>query len=204
MPKVLESAPLEEVLLIRDEMANMVWGVEKTIPAPDGRGRSGITAGRETRAYHERLVASGGQAALPPALPNDAKIRYDLMTAVPEHWIPFIATRVPGTQRAIQLQRASLPRIIERDPLAPALVKPRTTLLRSGLDAGELASYFIPEEEVPRSGARVTQTFQRARWLDGRVFVWLGARKQAGRGEGSSGLAYDRIVEKQPEPTPPT
>ena len=205
VPKVQESAPLEEVLLIRDEMANMVWGVEKTIPAPDGRGRSGITAGRETRAYHERLVASGSQAPLPALLANDAKIRYDLMSAVPEHWIPFIAVHVAGTQRAIQLQRASLPRIIERDPLTPpALVKPRTTLLRPGLDAGELASYFVPEEEVPRSGARVTQTFQRARWLDGRVFVWLGIRKQTGRGEGSSGLAYDRIVEKEPEPTPPT
>jgi hypothetical protein len=203
VPKVQEGLPLEEVLLIRDEMANMVWGVEKTIPAPDGCGRSGITAGRETRAYHERLVASGSQAPLPALLANDATIRYDLMSAVPEHWIPFIAVHVGGGQRAIQLQRASLPRIIERDPLtAPALVKPRTTLLRPGLDAGELASYFVPEEEVPRSGARVIQAFQRARGLDGRVFIWLGARKQPGRGEGSSGLAYDRIVAKEPEPTP--
>jgi hypothetical protein len=27
------------------------------------------------------------------------------------------------------------------------------------------------------------------------VVVWLGARKTAGRGEGSSGLAFDRIVD---------
>ena len=96
-----------------------------------------------------------------------------------------------------------MPAITVDDPLTlPALVKPRTTLLRPGLDAGELASYFVPEEEVPRSGARVTLTFRRARGVGGRVFVWLGIRKQPGRGEGSSGLAYDRIVDR--EPTPPT
>ncbi|MFN8059517.1 MAG: hypothetical protein U0Q12_10145 [Vicinamibacterales bacterium] len=202
VPKVQEGAPLEEVLFIRDEMANLVWGVERTIPAPDGRGRSGITAGRQTRAYHERLVASGSPAPLPMLIANEAAIRYDLMSAVPEHWIPFIAVHVAGGQRAIRLQRASVPRLIERDPLTPpALVKPRTTLLRSGLDAAEPASYFVFDEEVPRSGARVTQAFHRARWLDGRVFVWLGVRKRAGRGEGSSGLAYDRIVDKEPGPS---
>lgn len=197
-PKVQESAPFEEVLFIRDEMANMVWGVERTIPAPDGRGRSGVLAGRETRAFHERLVALGGPAALPPLLPNDAKIRYELMSAVPEHWIPFIPVHVSGGQRAIQLQRAAVPRHIPRDPLTPpAMVRPRTSLLRTGLDAGK--AYFLPEEEVPRSGARVTQTFRRARWHDGSVHVWVSGRKQTGRGEGSSGLAYDHIVEKTPD-----
>ncbi len=31
--KVLESAPLERVNFIRDEMANMVWGVESIVPS---------------------------------------------------------------------------------------------------------------------------------------------------------------------------
>jgi hypothetical protein len=39
------------------------------------------------------------------------------------------------------------------------------------------------------------QAYQRTRWTDGRVFVWLGARKGVGRGEGSSGLTFDRLVE---------
>jgi hypothetical protein len=38
---------------------------------------------------------------------------------------------------------------------------------------------------------RLTQAYQRTRWRDGRPWVWLGVRKQAGRGEGSSGLAFD-------------
>ena len=37
VPKIQESAPVEEVAFIRDEMANMVWGIEDTIPMPHGR-----------------------------------------------------------------------------------------------------------------------------------------------------------------------
>ena len=45
-----------------------------------------------------------------------------------------------------------------------------------------------------RSGVRVYQIYRRTRWYGGRVYNWLGVRKQAGRGEVSSGLAYDLIV----------
>ncbi len=37
VPHVLESEPLEEVALFRDEMANLVWGVERVVQAADGR-----------------------------------------------------------------------------------------------------------------------------------------------------------------------
>ena len=47
------------------------------------------------------------------------------------------------------------------------------------------------DEEVPRSGARVTAAYQYARWIDGTTHLWRGRRKDAGRGEGSSGLRYD-------------
>ena len=79
---------------------------------------------------------------------------------------------------------------------ANAPVRPRTSLLRQGLDDG--VAYYLHEEEVPRAGVRVTQSFQRTRWRDGRVWLWLGVRKQTGRGEGSSGLAFDQIVNMPP------
>jgi hypothetical protein len=89
-----------------------------------------------------------------------------------------------------------MPRMLEGDRTGrPDPVEPRTTLLRHGLDETSPRLYFVHEEEVPRAGIRVTQSFQRTRWLDGRVYVWLGARKQTGRGEGSSGLAFDRLVD---------
>jgi hypothetical protein len=94
VPKVQEASPLEEVVLMRDEMANMVWAIERTIPAPDGIGRSGASAGRETRAYLERLVEeAGGSGGTGPLYENDARIRYDVMSSVPEHWIPMIPVR---------------------------------------------------------------------------------------------------------------
>ena len=65
-------------------------------------------------------------------------------------------------------------------------------------DRGAALPEAVPhEEEVPRSGIRVEQSFQRTRWNDGKVFVWFGARKTTGRGEGSSGLGFDRIVPRK-------
>jgi hypothetical protein len=88
-----------------------------------------------------------------------------------------------------------MPRLIEGDTQPIQKVKPRTELLRHGLDRGQ--PYFVHEEEVPRAGICVTFSYQRTRWADGRVYNWLGVRKQTGRGERSSGLAFDRIEQKQ-------
>ena len=47
------------------------------------------------------------------------------------------------------------------------------------------------EEEVPREGVRVTRSYQYTRWFDGSTHLWIGRRKEVGRGEGSSGLRFD-------------
>lgn len=192
VPKIQSGPALEEVALVRDEMANMVWGIEAKVPLPHGEGRAGGGAGVETAEFFRRLRAAPPSA---PDLENDAKVRYELMTSVPEHWIPFVPVHVPDDNREIQLQRASLPRVIENDPGPILRIKPRTSLLREGLDLEEPVPYFVHEEEVPRAGIRVEQTYQRTRWHDGRAHVWLGVTKKVGRGEGSSGLEFDRLVE---------
>lgn len=112
------------------------------------------------------------------------------MNTVPEHWIPFIPVHVAGSSRETQLQRAALPRILSGDANPPEKIRPRTSLLRHGLPH----TYFVHEEEVPRAGVVVSQAYQRTRWIGGKVFTWFGARKQTGRGEGWSGLAFDQIV----------
>ena len=194
--KVLEGPPLEDVMLARDEMANMVWALEKIVPLPSGEPKRGYEAATELRAFFERdLERRLGAPPQPPALAEGAKIRYKVMNTVPENWIPMVPTHVNGDNRAIQLQRAAMPRIIEGDPADPTPVRPRTSLLRQGLDEVVPVPYFIHEEEVPRAGVRVTASFQRTRWRDGRAWLWFGACKQTGRGEGSSGLAFDRIID---------
>jgi hypothetical protein len=121
------------------------------------------------------------------------------MTGVPENWIPMVPVHVDDDNRAVQLQRAAMPRVLTGDPARPEPVRPRTTLLRAGLDPGPAVKYLLHEEEVPRAGTRVVQAFQRCRGRDGRACVWLGVRKQTGHGEGSSGLAFDRL-EDLPRP----
>lgn len=51
------------------------------------------------------------------------------------------------------------------------------------------------------AGISVKQSFRRTRWTGRQAPVWLGVRKQTGRGERSSGLAFDTIV---PIPPPKT
>ena len=80
-----------------------------------------------------------------------------------------------------------------KGPTPPPKVPPRTTLIREGLDASPALSYFVHEEEVPRAGILVTESFRRTRWHGGQATVWLGIRKQTGRGERGSGLAFDTI-----------
>ncbi len=93
---------------------------------------------------------------------------------------------------------AAMPRVVDHVPIPkPDKIRPRTSLLQFGLASKD--PFFIHEEEVPRSGVRVEQSFQRTRWSNGKVFVWFGVRKTTGRGEGSSGLGFDRIVSRKPE-----
>ena len=89
-----------------------------------------------------------------------------------------------------------MPRILHGDPSVPQKVQPLTSILRQGLDDSPAQTYFIHEEEVPRAGTRVTQYYANTRWTGGGVFTWLRAQKQVGRGEASSGLGFDRLVDK--------
>jgi len=183
--------PLEEVFLVRDEVADMAWGVEKTVPLASGISRPGGEVAKQTLNFLQSLLPGGGS---PP--PMNAAVRYQAMNSVPENWIPLIPVHVPNDNREIQLQRAAMPRILTGDPNPPQKVQPLTSLLRQGLDLSPAQTYFLHEEEVPRAGARITQYFSRSRWTQGQVLTWLRAQKQTGRGEASSGLAFDRLVDK--------
>jgi hypothetical protein len=179
-PKVATGPALEDVYLVRDENANLVWGIETTVRMDTGEGRRGDEVAAETLAQRQRFH--------PPTPPDDprAAVAYEVMSSVPENWIPFIPVHVPDDNRAVQLQRAAMPSQVDASP-----VRPRTTLLREGVDAEQ--AYFINEEEVPRVGTRLTLAYNRTRWRDGRPVVWLSIRRGAGRGERSSGLAFDLL-----------
>ncbi|THD66448.1 hypothetical protein E7Z59_11620 [Robertkochia marina] len=197
--KSLEGRPLEEVFLMRDEVSNMVWGIETKIPLATGKSKRGKEAALELRAKLQQFVSEDSIDINTGLSENEAKIRYQIVNSVPEQWIPFIPVHKDNDKREIQLQRAAMPRILEgmNTSIPPKKIEPRTSLLRNGLDGDSREAYFIHEEEVPRAGIRIIKSFQRTRWTNGKVFNWIGYKKEVGRGEGYSGLAFDQIVEKK-------
>ena len=109
VPKIQDGVPLEEVALTRDEMANMVWGIETTIPLPSGGTRAGNVAAAEIHDHLQAQLDAGGACRRAP-IEWKADVRYDIMTTVPEHWIPFVPEHVENDNRQIQLRRAAMPR----------------------------------------------------------------------------------------------
>ncbi len=193
--QVLESDPIESINFIRDEMANMVWGIEKIVP----NGLSGGVDGYETALKHVDFLKTLAVGEVPDLVDNDAVIKYKLANSVPENWIPFVPKKLDEPSRIshkIQLQRAALPRYI--DGLDVERIRPRTALLRTNFDSltESWNAYFIHENEVPRAGAIVKRTWQRTRTENGTVVTWVGRRKTTGRGEGSSNLSFDNIEDK--------
>jgi len=185
LAQTLESDPIEEVALFRDEMANMAWGVERRVQG--AMGTVVDRSGEPLRAPLSQTVSG--------TVP-DAAILYRLATPVLERWIPFIPVPAPGSTAAtltMQLERRAMLRAL--DDGTRVAIQPQGVLLRTdpSVAADKEPALRLEEEEVPREGVVVQRTFQYARWMDGRSFVWLGRRKNVGRGEGSSGLRFDRI-----------
>jgi hypothetical protein len=187
-----ESAPLEEVRFLRDEGANMVWGVEQVLPNGLGLPVRGFEAQLERQ---RRTGAGGGGAgenggARAPG--GNADLTYRLATRVPENWIPFVPARresgLDDGRYTVVLQRAQM---LRNSPAGEPEPIPALSRL---LGSWEDPLLWLQEHAVPRAGVRVTLTRQRARDARGRTWVWLGKKVRTGRGEGSSGLRFDRVT----------
>lgn len=185
LPPVLletqESDPVEEVAFFRDEMANVVWGVERTV---QGTAGTGIDRYEEA----QRALAAGEDQRIPTDF-GDAQLLYRLATRVPDHWCPFVPVRPPGAPAAsgaIALELRPLIRVHADGTSEP--ISPHGRVLTAA------DPLVLAEEEVPRDGAVVTRNLQLARWTDGRTVLWSGRRKRPGTGEGSSGLRFDIVA----------
>jgi hypothetical protein len=169
--RALEGPVLEEVILLRDELANLGWAIERRLESP-------IEVGLET---------AKDVAELAPALaaPRDVPA-YRLATPIPKHWVPLLPVRVSATSAEVRLARGA---VLDLQGV-PHVVSAQARILDIGDPAGRL---LIREEEVPREGLVVRCNYQAARWYNGRLFVWAGNRASVGRGEASSGLAFDAL-----------
>ncbi|GIF53172.1 hypothetical protein DFJ67_5999 [Asanoa ferruginea] len=93
---------------------------------------------------------------------------YRLATSVAANWLPMV--------------RSTTGR-----PVLRLTGMPHGRLLRAG---GELNA-----ERLGRAGIRLTRRAARARSIDGRTVVWMARRSEPGRGESTSGLRFDSIVD---------
>lgn len=171
----LEADPVEEVRFIRDEMANMCWGIESIIPSQNADGIDGYLAADKTGVIPDPVD---------PA--SIAKIRYLLGNTVPENWIPFIPVHKPGSVQDIRFQRAAMP---DLGSSGTPTIKAKGVLLTENA-----SPYYINEEEISYAGTIVKRSFQRTRWLNGRTYCWIGRTRTTGRGQGSSNLMFDQIL----------
>ncbi|MCB0893486.1 MAG: hypothetical protein KDB51_17000, partial [Propionibacteriaceae bacterium] len=159
---------VEEVLLARDEVANLSWAIEQIVESP-------LQA-------PVRL-----SSARPPDPPGDPDVApdYHLAQAPPPHWIPLLPVRT-GPDEQVSLARGS---VLDLD--GRRVVTSVTELLGGGPDGALL----IPEEEVPVGGLLVQRSYQAARWTDGTLHVWAAHRTKVPGSVPPSGVRYDYLIE---------
>ena len=217
----IEGKPIEEVKVLRDEMANMVWGVENVVP--DGCGGT-IDANLYATQLQQIVddMNEAGKAVRDPqtiAFGNDetgatesAKFSYLLQSTVPFNWIPFVPQRLSNKDdkespffqdgREIILRRGKMPCYLYNGKgYNLESVRPQGSILRPELkiecDGKKKENpMFIHEEAVQATGIRLTKNYQRARWICGKTYQWLGIYKRQAKTEASSGLVFDELIEK--------
>jgi hypothetical protein len=170
LPPSVETAdagrPLEDVRLVRDEVGNLAWAVERRVESAAGRPVD-LTA----------RAASLADAPDEPATEDD-RWRLVLSTAPPEAWVPLVPVRL-GAGGAIRLQRGRVP------------VAGRGTRGARGRILEPERRLLLHEEEVLSTDVAIVRRFQSARDQRGRLHTWVGRRKGPTRGQGTSGLVFD-------------
>ena len=222
MIRTLEGEAIEEVNILRDEMANMVWGVETRLD--DGCGShidANLLASEVGQYVDESYVKEVEKAQLSVRIDKDGNavakssrdvdFKYTLMTGVPFNWIPFVPQHTKTKQekvlykdflggREVAFRRGKMPCYFVREKQKGAYypVRPLSSILhvetctRPDKTVGEVP-LFIDEEQIQGVGTLIVKNCQRSRWIGGKTYTWMGYSKQVKNTQGVSGLEYDTL-----------
>ena len=171
---VVDGDNLEDVVFIRDDIADMAWAIQRRVLGQLDVGVDGYES------YRQR-IAKNPPPSPPTAQPNGPEIYYLVGTTVPDPWIPLVPVKAPDS--SLWLRRG-----VMDHPEAPGLVTVRAEVLEPS------QPLFLRNHVIPRAGIEVVRYFRRTRWTDGSTHLWLARRTRPGRGEGYSGLGFDLIV----------
>jgi hypothetical protein len=181
LSRTIDSAPLEDVLFMRDEMANLAWAIERTIENPI----------EQPSPRYEAPDA----APLDPATDATGRElpRYLLSSQVASNWIPLLPVQLPNPSQPANTAGQILSRLKRGAVLKPDGTKQIHAAVGQILSTG--GQLLLYDEEVPREGVHITRQRRLTRWTDGSTWLWTSFRNQVGTGEGSSGLKFDQILE---------
>lgn len=222
-PRTLEGAPIEEVSFLRDEMANMLWGVETRLD--DGCGSSldaSLLASDVQQHIEEKYQDEVEKAQISISKDDDGKTvvkssreaeyKYSLMNSVPLNWIPFVPQHIKTDQekklyqgflggREVAFRRGVMPCYVvtgnQKGSYFP--VRPLSSILKPKKVKvnGKLGEspLFIDEEQIQGVGTLIVKNCQRSRWIGGKTYTWMGYSKQIKHTQGVSGLEFDTLTD---------
>jgi hypothetical protein len=172
LPPHERGRPVEEVLFLRDEVANLGWAVERVIEGPSGR-----------RVLRERepAAATGAPPSPPEVEPETQVWGYQLSTPVPAHYVPLVPVTLDNASAAMRLQRGRLATATGTTGARGLILVPDRRLL-------------LHEEEIPGNGIRVTRAYEYARSPDGGIHLWMSRRKRPGSTPRAPGLRHDVVA----------
>jgi hypothetical protein len=160
--QVITGEPIEEVMFLRDEMANLAWAVERRYEGETGSAVERI----------EEMTRTLPELAAPDA---ESPLRYILGTTVPPYWFPLVPQALAGGGLGLQLEQMAYRDVSEI---------PRGRFL-------DLGGPPVADAEVPREGTRLTGDYLLTRWTNGDPLLWARRVRRVGRGEGSSGIRFE-------------
>ena len=223
--RTLEGESLEEVSLLRDEMANMIWGVETRIEDGCGSSLDAKLLASEVGQYLEdeydktvekvkmsvKNVQEGDNVVTEVESGYKSDYKYSLMNTVPLNWIPFVPQHLNSEEerakykgfqggRETILRRGKMPYFFDG---AYRAVRPLSSILevvkdetRKNPDGSPMeVPMFINEEQVQGVGTVIRKNCQRSRWLKGQTFTWMGYSKEIKHTQVVSGLEFDNLLE---------
>ncbi len=173
-----ESEPIEEVIFMRDEYSNMIWGIENKVRNKLGQTVDGLNL--HTEVHGPMLPIRAADRPDPEGRP-----KYRLASTVPYNWIPYL---IRSSNPTGLLERAYMPYNVPEGPSDDSIIA------FAHLTREEIT--FIREEAVPSSGRKVQLTDQRARGANGETYIWRGRKIRIGKGEGNSGLRFDYLLDQ--------
>ena len=216
LARTVESKPIETVQFLRDEMSNMLWGVEKVIDDGLGSALDGdlyasniISIVDDVRDKAIEDAKKAGTISAAQAEKSKAEYSFVLQNRVPLNWIPFVPQKykfdeeniepqkygvdTENFEREIRFRRATMPIYINN---GYQRIRPFTSLLAVKKDKeGKIVPHYVNEEEILAVGTKISLNHQRTRWFNGKTFNWLGAKKEISQTMGNSGLQQDELTQ---------